>query len=154
MTTSVDPAIAYSVASNFHDLSHLLNDPAGRKMGYNKDFEYQMVSFHRIPSPAWIRAPFLTLGQVKAALESIPFLWNNSRPRSSLLTQVCVSTTKPSFLNFRRNGMRKHNPGRIAKIPTARFFSDRPTRTTPSSSQESLLLPVRKARKKRHGPSA
>ena len=81
MTTSFDPAIAYSVASNFHDLSHLLNHPAGEKMGYDKDFQYQMVSFHRIPSPAWIRAPFLTLGQVKAALELMPFLWNDSRPR-------------------------------------------------------------------------
>ena len=69
---------AAAVESNFHDLAYLLKDRFGKAQEYDKDYPYQMVTYSRTPSPAWIRAPFLTLGEVKDALESLPHLWSGS----------------------------------------------------------------------------
>ena len=66
------------VGSNFHDLTYLLKDRPGAGKKYDKDYPYQMVTYSRTPSPAWIRAPFLTLGEVKEALETLPHLWSGS----------------------------------------------------------------------------
>ena len=74
-------AAAAAVGSNFHDLNFLKEHAAGAEEEYDKNYEYQMITYNRIPSPAWIRAPFLTLGQVKGALEALPFLWSDSRPK-------------------------------------------------------------------------
>jgi hypothetical protein len=43
---------------------------------YDPTVEYSFVSFSVVSIPKWVRKPFLTLGEVKDALEDLPFVWS------------------------------------------------------------------------------
>ena len=45
---------------------------------YRKDYPYQSLSYFDTAQTAWIRCPFLTLGQVRDRLEGLPHLWSGS----------------------------------------------------------------------------
>ena len=45
---------------------------------YRKDYPYQSLSYFDTKDVAWIRCPFLTLGEVKDVLDALPHFWSGS----------------------------------------------------------------------------
>ena len=102
-------AALHAVGSNFHDLAYLLNDRPGAGKKYERDYPYQMVTYSRTPSPAWIRAPFLTLGEVKEALEQLPHLWSGSN-------HLEESGTKRPRINPAYTGLRIYDESYLSEL--------------------------------------
>lgn len=55
--------------------THVNTHPSGCVLGtYDPTTEYCFVSYRTIASPKWVRMPFLTIGQMKDALDELPLL--------------------------------------------------------------------------------